>query len=260
MTKRILLLWMCFCSLHVFGLLLKIHLESEKASSQTSTDEWANERRRARAERFCSSIVLCTYYYFNTNNMNWKCTQLRLQANYEHKSLQLRHILNWGSNSSTKEMRIKTNAVQRHKHSNEERERESQREKEIIFNAKVSALYVFRVYYAQQPAERCTIANAYNSCCRFHFMRIVSMEKKSFNNNGEWKKVWKLCNYHSKVGLNMGENSALKLIEFIYFNCTRFIQSLFLLNEIKVHRTMARNESEVVILLIDNFRFVIWKV
>lgn len=63
--------------------------------------------------------------------MNWKCTQLRLQANYEHKSLQLRHILNWGSNSSTKEMRIKTNAVQRHKHSNEERERD--REKRKLF-------------------------------------------------------------------------------------------------------------------------------
>lgn len=46
---------------------------------------------QARAQRFKCSIVLCTYYYFNTNNMNWKCTQLRLQANYEHKSFQLRH-------------------------------------------------------------------------------------------------------------------------------------------------------------------------
>ena len=70
--------------------------DAQEWLTESTVEKWIENATQQ--ELYCT---LYTYYYFNTNNMNWKCTQLRLQANYEHKSLQLRHILNGGSNSTT---------------------------------------------------------------------------------------------------------------------------------------------------------------
>lgn len=126
-----------------------------------------------------SSVLYCayTYYYFNTNNMNWKCTQLRLQANYEHKSLQLRHILNAGSKTHE---RHGWGGVERSKCEREKSERDAdiniQIERKLFLMQKYLSLCPGVYYYMLEFCHALHNCNAYNGRCRF-FLSILCNKK-----------------------------------------------------------------------------------